>query len=332
MNILFIGGYLGSEALCYQGREIIKVLDKAGHTVKIDSNPVGGYWERSFNSFEGPEDILIQNGHIPYLLETAKTHKKIIPIAVWETILPDEQVVALNQPEIVEIWTISQFCKQMFIESGVKKPIKVIYLGIDERFKETEANMFPNLKTFKFLNVCAPHAVSDRDRKGLDVLLKAFIAEFSGDQSVTLILKVNTIYADKMNAGFNIYDYLVKIAPNYSDFSNIMVIQDYYDTEKLNLLYNSVDCGVFPSRSEGFGLPQAEMIKVGKPVIFTCHSAPVEFCDPRLAIKIKGMCTLGQGFPYFDAPFAEPDVNHLRQLMREVKENYHKWKAESQKS
>ena len=329
MNISFNGGYIGPEALCYQGREIIKQLDSLGHKIKIDSQPVSGYWERFFKPLPGPEDVYILNGHVPYLKEIAKEHKKIISICVFEARLPDEWVEALNLPEVKQVWTVSEFGKQLIVESGCKKPVKIIYLGLDKSFFKTKANFFGNDKSFKFLNISAPHGLGKNDRKGLDLLIKAFKKAFGDNPNTTLVLKINTIYANdynrRLNKVFNVYEYIRSLIPEGHTPNNILVITDYYDTPTLNLLYNSVDVGVFPARAECFGLVQAEMMKIGKPVLYTNYSAPTEFGDPNLAIPIReGQWPLDYNeHPYYDQPFPEVDIDILTGMMRGLYENYH---------
>lgn len=325
MNILFGGGMMGKEALCYQGREILKQIAKY-HTVKL-LNPAGGYWEKFDDSFKGKEDILIFNGHVPYLPELAKKHKKIISITQFETTLPKDWVDALNIPEVIEIWVTSEFVRELVLESGVRKPVKVIYLGVDKRFFKKEVDIFPKDKSFKFLNISAPHCLGKKDRKGLDILIKAFKEEFGDNPEFTLILKINTIYCDlynkKLGKQFNLHKYLLELIPKNFDTKNIAIVTRYLSTEELNDLYNSVDCGVFPSRSEGFGLPQAEMAKIGKLVITSNYSATNEFSDPRLRIKVKEMSKLDYDiYPYGKGLFGEPDIEHLMKLMRRVYKDY----------
>ena len=329
MNITFGGGFLGKkEALLYQGREILKQLAKY-HTINIDSNPVGGYWEKFFNNFKQEEEnIYIMNGHVPYLPELAKTHKKIISITQFETTLPKDWVEALNIPEVVEIWVTSKFVRELVLESGVRKPVKVVYLGLDKRFFKKGINIFKKDKSFKFLNISAPHGLGRKDRKGLDILIEAFKEEFGDNPEFTLILKINTIYCDlynkKLGKQFNLHKYLFDLIPEGFDTKNIAIITRYLSTEELNNLYNSVDCGVFPARSEGFGLSQCELAKLGIPTITTNYSSTNEFSDPRLRIKIKKeLEPLDYDiYPYGKGLFAEPDVNSLRKIMRMVYEEY----------
>ena len=326
MKIYFNGGLFGREALCYQGREIVKQLAKY-HQISIDSQQVEGYWNKYYHNFNGREDVYIMNGHVPYLPELAKKHKKIVSITQFETDLPKDWVNALKIPEVKQIWATSEFAKQLIVDSGVKTPVKIIYLGIDKCFQKKSITIFPKDTSFKFLNISAPHCLGKKDRKGLDVLIRAFKLAFGDDPSVTLFLKINTIYADmynrRLNRQFNLFEYIKSLIPYGYKPGNIAIMEGYMPPEGMNNLCNTVHCGVFPFRGEGFGLPIAEMGKIGKPVIFTNYSAPTEFGDLRLAIKVKEMAPLDYDIPpYGKKLFADPDVEHLKHLMLQVYKNY----------
>lgn len=331
MKILYSGSLLGNESLCDDGRNIVKELSKY-NKIKLDMPKVEGYWEQFYDTFEGKEDIYLKNGHHSTLPEIAKNHKNIVAVSSFETIYPKLWVDCLNIPEVKLILTISKFNKEMLIQSGVKKPIKVIYLGLDKRFFKLGVNMFPKDKSFKFLNVSAPHGIGKKDRKGLDVLISAFKKEFGDSPDFTLILKINTIYTEifnrKLGRDFNIYDYIRQFIPKGMTANNISVMLRYLNHEQLNLLYNSVDCGVYPFRGEGFGKPIAEMMKLGKPVICTDYSAPREFTPVSNRIKVDRMTKLDYSIsPYYDSRFAEPSEDDLRKKMRYIYENYDKEKT-----
>lgn len=328
MKITYVGSLFGNEGLCAMGRAIVLQLDKYGHTVKIEGNPVSGFWEKFYDSFEGKEDFFILNGHVTFIPEFVKQgHDKIIPICVFETTLPKEWVDVLNVPEVKEVWTISDFNKYLILASGVSKPVHVIYCGIDERYKMMEGiNAFGKDKSFKFLNVSAPHAIGIKDRKGLDVLIPAFKLEFGDNPEVTLVLKINTIYAEAYNKQqgkkFELFPYLGQFIPKGMSAKNIMVIDEYMSTEQMNYLYNSIQCGVFPSRGEGFGMPQAECIYLGVPTITTNYSATNEFSDVRLRVGHVLKPLDYSVYPYNDSLFADPSIDDLRSNMRMVFANY----------
>ena len=312
------------------GREIVKQLS-VYNKVNLDTTKVDGYWAKFYDNFKGPEDIYLMNGHTNILPEIAKKHPKIIALTILETSLPDDWVSALNMPEIKQIWTISDFCKDLIIESGVKKPVFSIPLGVDKRFFKHEIDIFPKDQSFKFLNVSAPHCLGKKDRKGLDILIRAFKESFGDNPNMTLLLKINTLYADlynkRLGRKFDMTEYLKNLLPDGTTTGNISILPEYMPIELLNNLYNSVDCGVFPARSEGFNLPAAEMMKIGKPVITTSYSGHSEFSDPRLQTKVTGLYPLDYSiYPYSDSLFAEPDIDHLKKLMNQVYRGYEKEK------
>ena len=57
------------------------------------------------------------------------------------------------------------------------------------------------------------------------------------------------------------------------------------------------DCGVFPSRAEGWNLELLEMMACGKQVIATNYSAHTEFCDNKntLLVDIEKLETAHDG-------------------------------------
>jgi hypothetical protein len=92
--------------------------------------------------------------------------------------------------------------------------------------------------------------------------------------------------------------------------------------EELAGLYTACDCLVLPYRGEGFGLPVAEAMACGRPVLVTGQGAALDFCGEdnayllpartvRLAQKrIDILDTVD--FPWW----AEPDLEELCRLLR----------------
>ncbi len=58
------------------------------------------------------------------------------------------------------------------------------------------------------------------------------------------------------------------------------------DQQQLVELIHNSDCGVFPSRAEGWNLPLAEMLVMGKPCIATNYSAHTEFVTSENCLLI----------------------------------------------
>ena len=185
-----------------------------------------------------------------------------------------------------------------FKNSGVKIPIELIHWGIDpERFYPLDRS---KNKGFTFgIN----GALSLR--KGTDLLIAAFLEAFPTEQDVKLICKTS----------FNNYPFLVKdkrIEVQMTAVSN---------DEMLSSFHKRVDCFVFPTRGEGFGLTPLEAMATGIPAIVTKWSGPMEYMNEDVGWLIDYKMVPAKNFTdivYKEecGDWAEPDKEHLKKLMR----------------
>ena len=106
-------------------------------------------------------------------------------------------------------------------------------------------------------------------RKGHDILIEAFRMVEAHDPNVELwMMCSNPFNSPEENAKWHqLYSHpKVKIIPRAE------TQQEVYN------IMSQVDCGVFPSRAEGWNLELLEMMAAGKHVITTDYSAHTEFC------------------------------------------------------
>jgi glycosyltransferase involved in cell wall biosynthesis len=93
---------------------------------------------------------------------------------------------------------------------------------------------------------------------------------------------------------------------------------------QLPALYTACDCLVHPYRGEGFGLPIAEAMACGLPVMVTNYGAALDFCDETNAYLIPAVERCGNEgrigqTEIADVPrYGEADVEALTRLMRQV--------------
>lgn len=113
-------------------------------------------------------------------------------------------------------------------------------------------------------------------RKGVDVLLQAYGKAFSSKDDVCLIIKTFP------NPHNKIYDWLKEAQSATPDFPEILIIQDDLPDSQLKALYEQCHCLVAPSRAEGFGLPMAEAMISGLPIITTGWGVYLIFAHMRL--------------------------------------------------
>ena len=237
--------------------------------------------------------------------------------------IPREWVQCLN--EMDEVWSTSEFSRQSFVSSGVKVPTYTIGEGVDPNYFHPGIAPYSNppKEKFRFLSNFAWGR-----RKGVDVLFEAFRKEFSDDEDVCLMLKVLPSYI-----GHNIKDEL-KLVYERKGAAPVYLYDIEIPKWELGRFYTTGSAFVWPSRGEGFGLPALEAIASGLPIIASNHSAHLEFLtkdgkprpgvlllDGKLEKYDKGDSIYYPGFNWFD-----PSVDHLRKLMREVFNNYKKYR------
>ena len=68
---------------------------------------------------------------------------------------------------------------------------------------------------------------------------------------------------------------------NLYNHRNIRIIPRAETQQEVYNIMSQVDCGVFPSRGEGWNLELLEMMAVGKPTIATNYSAHTEFANEK---------------------------------------------------
>ena len=199
----------------------------------------------------------------PYDFDIIDTEIKICNTMGETDRLGKDWVNKINRMDYVLV--PNSFQRNMFIESGVKKPVFVIPHGTEtEKFPYYER---PQRKDFTFLI-----AGYLNDRKGVFDVIRAFVSEFEENEPVKLILKSS-------NPSFGYYS-------NFTD-SRITTINRLIDPQGLNELYQIADCFVFPSKAEGIGQPPREAMATGLPVIVGNYSGLEEIALPEISYPLQ---------------------------------------------
>jgi glycosyltransferase involved in cell wall biosynthesis len=134
------------------------------------------------------------------------------------------------------------------------------------------------------------------------VLLEAFFDTFDGDDDVMLVLKT---FPNPHNVVALTLDRLRSAHDNPPD---VRWIDRDLDEREIQGLYNIADALVHPARGEGFGLPVAEAMLAGIPVISVAYSGLADFVTEETALCIP--FTLQPAETHFDilrSVWAEPD-------------------------
>lgn len=333
-KILFVGPLKDFSGYANAARHYVNALDANGcNLVTRHLKYDGGQYKPTDRQRE-LEDRDLQNVDIIIQQTTPnETERKDgvfnVNMFCWETDrIPDEWVKQLNTMDLVIVP-----CRENLIasrKSGVVVPIEVVPFTFNPDDYKTTSRSFFSPETedrFKFLTVCQ---VSKK--KGIDVLLRAYFSEFSGSESVILMLKVYVSSNDTPQHKQAIRQQVFKIKElmRLNDYPPVMVIHEVMNDEGIKRLYSTADCYVLPSRGEGWSITHFDAMCYGLPPIATNWGGPTEFITEDVGWLVD--CHMS---PCFDMPhphhfmytsrdnWAEPHIDSLKKSMREA---YTEWK------
>ena len=229
----------------------------------------------------------------------------------WEESgFPEEYVEEFNH-YLDLITVLSHSVAKILRDAGVCVPIAVTGAGVDHLLQvvpQTPAELQGTLRGFGFLHIssCFP-------RKGIDTLLWVYGQLFRSRDDVSLIIKTFP------NPHNDVAMQLERFRQFDPDFPHVVLIERDYTEAELVGLYRACHAFVAPSRGEGFGLPLAEAMLFNLPVITTAWGGQMDFCDDSNAwlcdyVFAKAQTHLAQTH----SVWADPDIDHLTQLMRTV--------------
>lgn len=210
------------------------------------------------------------------------------------------------------IWVPSMHSKVALVNSGVvEEKISIVPNGfwdnvfVPQNREKNRKFVFLHISNFKFYL-----------RKGIDVLLEAFIKAFDKNDDVEL-----RIHSQNEENLSEIYNFISEFQRKYNNSPVITITIEPLSHKEMCHLYNSCDCFVFPSRGESFGLPPLEAMACMKPVIVTNWGGMIDFCNTRNAylidydlVPVKTWLCQGWG----GGLQANPKVDSLVELMLQV--------------
>lgn len=215
----------------------------------------------------------------------------------------------------------SFFCRNAILSSGIPRR-KVEYLpypldttkwhpGVERPAKEDR---------FRFLFMNTAY-----ERKGIDLLIKAWLEEFSADDGVEL-----TIKSHRENTRLTpVVEMIVKAAKGMGAKLDrkapIVVIDEPMHDRALPKFMASFDAYVSPHRAEGFGMNTWYAMALGVPVVCTQYGGTMDFANEDTAWMVsvdkvsKPSPSELANIPMLEGvAWAEPSIDSLRRAMRQA--------------
>ena len=320
-TVFYDGVFKGDYSLAIVNRHLAQALIDLG--VNLTCHTAEDDWQGDANlsaatdvmrrmrddyPFKETFDIHLRNTWPPATHDMVGRQNAYIAFA-WEELEFPQYLVDRFNRDLNLVTVISNFIHDSFERSGITIPVEVIGTGCDH-LSDTMNDVSPppenGRRRILHVSSCFP-------RKGVDVLIEAFLSTFRADEPVELVIKtfpnpnnvLASILAEKRN--------------RLADAPPITIIEQHYDASQLSALYRSAAMLVAPSRGEGFGLPLAEAMLLDVPVVTTNYSGQLDFCRPDTAWLVDCHMSASQAHVAGShSLWAEPSVEHLGSQMRAV--------------
>ncbi len=262
-------------------------------------------------------DITISHEWPPHF--AAPENSRYVHYQPWEYgSMPRDWFDALRD-DCDDVWMPSSYNRNAYQEAGFPLGrLAVIPHGVDARVFSPEGSKHDADERFRFLFIGGTIF-----RKGIDVLIEAYVRAFAGRRDVVLTIKdVNTA---NVYRGQNCGDQ-IRALKESPDVPPLEYIDETLDEQRLANLMRGADCLVHPYRGEAFALPVLEAMACGLPVIVTAGGATDDFVDETVGWRIPSTrCALSPTevpFPTMTTPsLLEPDVPALIDLLRNAVES-----------
>ena len=332
-KIRYVNAILDGSGYASCGRSYVKSLIDSGDSITIkqvsfeEARPdIGEYSEYIYPNINKELDFDINIVHLTpeHFLSNYVPGKVNIGLTVWETTkIPKFWVQCCNTMDGIIV--PCEWNKQVFEESGVRVPIKVVPHVVDipnlDGIKEFRPADVPE-DAYIFYNISQL-----TERKGIFETLKAYWHAFSKDDKVAFVLKVyrSNYSEEEVKAVVDIIKRIKHSMPMPPEIGHapVYLITEMLSYDEIMGLHKACDCFVSLNKAEGFGLPEAEAAVVGNPIITTGFGGVKQFLNEENSLLTNYTLSPVSGMPHIqwysvDQLCAHADIKHGSDLMCKI--------------
>lgn len=310
-------------------------------------------WLNGFEIFESRELYLrfksltqtpVQPEHTPLLhwsIASEFTGRGKFARAIGHTVFETDQLISsfvegANRMDALIV--PSEFNRQTFQKSGVKVPMHLVHQGVDTEVFTPLGERLNLPQRFTFLCVSQISY-----RKGIDLVLKAFLELFAQRPDVQLVMR--SYFRDGSDQDAAEVKEFVRLFREQEmkglKTGNIFLLRNLTSAQ-MPALYRSADVLLAPFRGEGWGLPLTEAMACELPVIATNWGGATEFLTPQVATLLNHqLLPIPDDIPpvfmgkHLTAAqqsghhLAEPDYEQFKHAMWDAYQNYFHYKTKA---
>jgi glycosyltransferase involved in cell wall biosynthesis len=242
-----------------------------------------------------------------------------IGIWSWEVdVLPDGWRAASEC--LTEVWTYSRFAAEL-IAAGLEVPVlgfppplaRPLLEGCAAALGGPVSGPSTLRLPVGFRVLIMFDYLSTLERKNPLGAIEAYRRAFQPSDGAVLVVKsVNGRHRPERHA---------EVLAAVGSRPDIALIDRTVSGAERELLIASCDCYLSLHRSEGHGLPLAEAMALGKPVVATAYGGNLEFMSEANSYLVAWRpAQVGERVEHYPpaASWAEPDVEHAAQLLRAI--------------
>lgn len=208
-----------------------------------------------------PSNVVLLTNQPFYLDQISKFQRAYIYTMFESTQIPSDWAARINQ-KIDEVFVPDEYQRRSFLNSGVKKPIKVIPLGVELEHYQYKPRRQDNVFVFGFSGMFT-------QRKNVRDLIRSFTHAFPPKQFPKVRLKIHGRWGCMANSKRQFNSVI-------NGDSRVKVDEGVMDLGAFKRWWDEIDCYVFPSKGEGFSLTPREAIAQGIPTIVSNYSGHEE--------------------------------------------------------
>jgi glycosyltransferase involved in cell wall biosynthesis len=213
-----------------------------------------------------------------------------------------------------EVWVASEFCRRT-IAAASPIPVQLVPPSVEPVAARTGPKAWAGVDSSDFLYLTVLDARSVPERKKPMGAVRAFARAFPVASPARLLVHIS-------NAGSAAG--LARGLEAAAAGTRVTISTGELERADLENLFAACDAYVSLHRAEGFGLPIAEAMAAGKPVIATDYSGSADFLDDTTGFPVRWRYTeLREGVRDYDpgTRWADPDEEHAAMLLRLVFED-----------